>query len=334
MNGAQQSGPETPSVDEQAAQWIARLDRGDLTAAERKAFDKWATANPDNMQAVQSLSSLWGDMNQFTQYYQPVKKEAAISYTSSWPKAAALAATFLVALIGVSYFGYGPDFTDNSMEFATEIGDYERAGLVDGSSIELNTGTHIETHYSQKKRSVILLSGEALFDVAKDKDRPFVVAAGGSLIEAVGTRFNIQMHKNRVEVIVTEGTVKISRGAGDQRGHSDGHAVYARAGEIANISKDGHTDVAPITDDEWKRLLSWRDGMLSYEGETLAEVVADFGRYNDLEFIIADKGAGRVRIGGYFKKNDVAGFLEALEAGFSIRAESLDGNKVILRASN
>jgi len=327
MNGGTQIETGENPVTEEAARWIARMDQGALTEEDCLAFAGWLNADARHRAEMLEMADMWSDMDQLTELFQP--RPVSENKYRSFLKPPAFATAFafmLIAFIGVSIFSdMAP--TSTNLTFATQVGAYENTDLADGSTIELNTATKIETHFDNRRREVALLAGEALFTVAKDVDRPFVVIASNFQVEAVGTRFNVQLHNDQIEVIVTEGTVKISPTDGSAG------AVFANAGEITNITSGGITLIGDISSSEQLRLLSWRDGILNYGGETLAEVVADFGRYNDLEIIITDADARNIRVGGYFNKNDVAAFLEALETGFPIEVDRVSDAIIHLSAS-
>ena len=80
---------------------------------------------------------------------------------------------------------------------------YQIHRLHDGSIVELNKGAQISIRYSGDERRVDLLSGEAYFEVAKNPDRPFIVSARGIDVKAVGTAFNVRLHNDSLEVLVT-----------------------------------------------------------------------------------------------------------------------------------
>src|SRR5690606_5816750 len=94
--------------------------------------------------------------------------------------------------------------------YETAIGKSALVELPDSSKAILNTGTLIRTRYSDTRRYIVLERGEAHFTVAKDAGRPFIVHAGGKVIQAVRTAFNVKLQSdNQVALVVTEGRVAI-----------------------------------------------------------------------------------------------------------------------------
>ena len=94
--------------------------------------------------------------------------------------------------------------------YETRIGEQNSITLVDGSVIQLNTDSHIQVNYEKNQRSIVLMAGEAHFEVAKDPSRPFVVKAGDGMVRAVGTAFTVRINPEALKVIVTEGKVALA----------------------------------------------------------------------------------------------------------------------------
>src|SRR5258708_24248903 len=87
--------------------------------------------------------------------------------------------------------------------YATAIGERKPVTLTDGSKVLLNTDSRIQIDYSAEQRIVRLLQGEAFFEVAHNRARPFLVYAGANVVRAVGTAFSVHVQKSRVAVVVT-----------------------------------------------------------------------------------------------------------------------------------
>ena len=153
--------------------------------------------------------------------------------------------------------------------------------------------------------------------MAKDSRRPFVVDGGDREVVAIGTRFSVRRDARDLRVVVTEGTVRLQSPAGGKRGTRP--TTLLPAGSMALVRADGVlVRSIPIADAE--RLLDWRNGLLVFRDATLADVAAEFNRYNARKLVVADADAGALRIGGSFRWDNAEGFARLLERGFPVRA--------------
>lgn len=181
---------------EQAVAWIARLDAG---AQEQDLQDlrNWLAQDPEHLRLLMEYARLWDRMSLLeelsTIFSRAEFAEGAATHASQrrWLPLA-MAATLLLA-IGLWWFG-----SDTGQEGATETfrrsydtlaGQQLKIDLEDGSSIVLNTRSHLDVEYDASARRIRLEDGEGLFQVAHDEKRPFQVYAGDRVIEAVGTAF-------------------------------------------------------------------------------------------------------------------------------------------------
>jgi transmembrane sensor len=152
--------------------------------------------------------------------------------------------------------------------YTTAIGEQRTIELVDGSVLQLNSKSRIETKLSATGRDIQLLQGEATFKVTPDPARPFRVHAGGAIIQAIGTQFNVNQRPSGITVSVIEGRVRIS---GD-RPAVLGAGEEARVGRTGGIERRGTVDPQIIS--------AWRQHRLVFRDDTLEDIVAEFNRYN------------------------------------------------------
>ena len=249
-------------------------------------------------------------------------------------------AASLVLAIGIGgYVAISPD----PNHFSTPIGGIASVPLQDGSNITLNTSSQIRVDLSPNVRRIELQQGEAFFEVAKDPKRPFVVRIGNKRVIAVGTKFSIRRGQNNFRVAVTEGKVRVesdgdsaeagdarngirvlaqpnNRGAAADRGLGE---AFLTPGSIASVDDDGiviqERALGDLEDD-----LSWRQGYLTFHDKSLADVVAEFNRYNSHKITIADPRIAAIRISGTFRAVNYRAFIRVLNDGFAIQAKSTD----------
>lgn len=234
----------------------------------------------------------------------------------------------------------GPTARDRSYQVAAP----ERRVLPDGSRIELNNGSEIAIEYSTGKRRVVLVRGEALFDVAKDASRPFIVAAPGAEVRAIGTVFSVARENDVVDVVVTEGRVAMKRvnegaasvgsptaasaetgaGAASRAGEDDKAAVTIGAGSGATMRAD-EVNALPalraVSAEEAKRRLAWRVPRLTFDGTPLVEVVRLFGEHGNVTITLADPSVRTVKVSGILRADNTAALLQLLANDHGIEAE-------------
>jgi transmembrane sensor len=328
--------PDLSVAREQAAEWIARQDRG-LTATEQTEFRNWC-ASPANARALQEMSALWNDLGVIKVLAEvfpsqtappaplPIPLPIALHADPSWgPRARwvtaaaaavlALVATsaFLVARYGQTLLAGAQGQMAQSTDFETAVGEQRSVALADGSVLALNTDSRVEVQMRARTRELRLLRGEVHFTVAHDASRPFRVNAGGRIVQAVGTAFDVRLHRGQaIEVIVTEGQIKVM---------ADGATPIADRldrGQSLWIDANGSARVQHLDSETLASRLAWRNGMLVFDGQTLQSALEEFSRYTPDRLVIADASLRNLRIGGYFPAGDTEALLEALRTGFGL----------------
>ena len=314
-------------IDVEAAGWVARIDRGPLEPGEERAFQAWMQADERCAGAFARIRAL-ALTSERARALGPDFDPAAFSPAPFWARrgvlkmGGAIAASALVALGGTW------EVLRHRGRFSTGKGETMVVALKDGSVVTLNTASEIQVNYSDMLRSVELIGGEALFDVARNKARPFVVSAGDTDVRAVGTSFTVRrLDAAPVEVLVREGVVEVYRpqaGTVPVRIAANNMAV-AEAGGSAAIS------AAPVPLAQLHRQLAWQNGQIAFEGETLARAVQEFSRYSDTRIVIDDPALAREEIAGLFKATDPVGFAKTIAISLNARAEIGEGEVRLTR---
>jgi len=239
-----------------------------------------------------------------------------------------VAVATLLLVIGVgAYLELAP----NGELYATPIGGLASVPMADGSKVTLNTDSQIRIALTDTERRVELGHGEAFFEVSKDAARPFVVRAGNKRVIAVGTKFSVRREGNDIEVVVTEGKVRVEDRAAAHGSRVDGSAdVFLTPGSIARAD-DAGVLVQRRTLPEAEQQLSWRTGVLMFRDQRLREAAAEFNRYNLRKIVIRDPSVAALKIEGNFRATNAEAFVRLLESGFPVRAET-QADQIILVA--
>lgn len=296
-------------IDEAAASWAARADRG-LSPAEGVELEAWLAGDVRRPGAYARMT--WALMSTEREHVGATVARLPMRATRRGWLAGAGALAASVAGTGVYLGALRP------VTHATRKGETKVVSLGDGSVITLNTETRLEVRYAHDGRRVHLLEGEALFDVAQDHDRPFVVTARGADVRAVGTSFTVSnLRSAPVEVLVREGIVEVARADLPQqppaRLVANSRAILAR--DTAAVA------VAHVDNTELGSEMAWTDGRIVFRGETLAAAAARFGRYSDIGIIVVDPELGAERVAGVFNATDPVGFAQSVALSLNARVE-------------
>lgn len=291
------------AIDAVAAGWAARADRGPLSAEDQAALEAWAAEDPRRAGAyARALAvSAHADRAQalgedFAPSLHPVA--VAAGRRRLLATGGALAAATVVGVGGYQALSL-------KGRVVTRKGDIRRAPLADGSAVTLNTDTAIRTAFNGEIRRVELLRGEALFDVAKDSARPFVVVAGDVRVRAVGTSFTVRTHADgEVGVLVREGVVEVWRGLG-------GAPLRLAAQTAIKVETAGPLRAVRVAAAAVDSATAWRQGQIDLDGLTLGEAAAEFARYSDRQIIVDDPAVARLKMTGLFSASDPDGFARA-----------------------
>jgi transmembrane sensor len=229
----------------------------------------------------------------------------------------AAAAAMLVAAAGVVLLRQGSE----TQILATAVGQQRNVTLADGSVITLNTNTIVETDLSRRLRQIHLRKGEAHFQVAHDRSRPFLVHAGDAVVRAVGTEFEVRLLADQhVDVIVNEGRVEVQAteqgsAAEVSRLQPSAKLRALRAGERLATSD---YSVRQVTSEQLSSQMAWREGAIIFDGQSLAEAIAEIERYTDARIVVSDPDTAALRVGGRFRTDDMQGFFDGLQSALPV----------------
>ena len=251
--------------------------------------------------------------------------------------AASLGAAAALVIAGVLWWpGQG---TEVPVARTSYVRVNERQALPDGSIVELKDGSQIAIEFSPTERRVRLTGGEAHFTVSKNPARPFVVEAAGINVRAVGTIFNVRLDATAVDVLVTEGRVKVESpavlvSAADVTPAMADPLVSAGERAVVDLTaKNAAPRVIGVAASEEKDTLAWKAPRLQFFETPLAVAVAEFNARNRVRLVLGSPELGAIPIGGTFRFDNVEGFLRLLEVTLEIQSiPRRDGAIVLHRA--
>ena len=341
--------PDLKQIEEEAARWIVRLEDGDATAQEQAEFRTWYAQSVQHRTSIEHLNKLWGgldildslnDIAVSGDIQESLKQRThrieypVIRRVAAW----SIAVSIAILAIGTSYqlnIFSNPNF---EATYETAIGEQEVVNLPDGSKIILNTDSVARVKYSHSAPDIYIASGETFFDVAKDKSKPFTVRTKKHLVTAVGTAFSVSLLNDQVEVVVTEGRVVISsvpllpvedRGPSEDITQAPETLIEVTAGQSVTSTRRIER-IDKIEPEAIEQILDWRDGIISFTGEPLEEVIASISPYTSLTIEIDGEGLKQQPIGGYFKVGETVALFEALKLMANIKTEYMENGHIRL----
>ncbi len=336
------SGSHSPfnddTIEAAAASWLAQREEG-FTPEQESGFLRWRLVDPRHAAAIDRLEETIGLLGQLPELAgdarftnieadRPASPGAARSggRRRGWlPYVAGLAAALALGFVAWQG-GWWPGGVVRQ-EVATSTDGYQRVQLPDSSIAQLNASTQLRIQFSPRERRVALTGGEAHFNVAKDAARPFVVEAHGVRVRAVGTAFNVRLVDGAVDVLVTEGVVRIERDGAPE-------PLVLAANERTSVPTDadraGEPAVEKVRPEAIRAELAWQEPRFVFVEATLAEVVEEFNARNRVQLQLADPELGSRVVGGTFRHDDVATFVRMLENGGDVTAERVGESRIVL----
>jgi transmembrane sensor len=363
---------------ETAAAWHDRLHRDKVPDETRAAFALWLAESPEHRAAYEEIDRTWSELKSaaHNSHILALRHETALRLTRRTSKSIRpltwAAAALILVVLGTTLAALSTRSTSDRSpiaflldafrsqgdgRYATATGERLTVTLKDGSQLTLNTQTELKVAFTQAERTVHLTRGQAVFEVAKDPTRPFVVEAYNRRFIAVGTAFDVRLDGAQIKVTMIEGTVRVERTtnlnatanptpiamrsttasakSGTARTELDTPAspppvvTTLTAGEqltVDNQSQDHVRSADP------ERVTSWRRGQVIFESTRLADAIAELNRYSATQIELADPALADLRLSGAFATGRPTVFVEAITAYFPIQIERADDRAVILSA--
>jgi transmembrane sensor len=351
---------EPHALAEEAAHWLIELEEPGPQVL--RGFAAWLETSPRHVEEFLLAAAVWKELDHFdperrVEIHQliadarnnvlPLLATAAqglnapLSDSTRGKRrrlgvAAGVMAAILAAFAVWLLQGVGPH------AYATSRGEQRAFQLEDGSVIYLNTQSRVQVRFSRDVRAIRLLEGEAMFTVEHDAARPFRVMAGQTVIQAIGTRFNVYRAPAGTTVSVVEGVVQISprpqsaspptseavaaQAQGD-RSPAGIEAARVSAGEQARVSLAGEIVMRTVPD--LAQVVAWRERRLVFHGDSLEDVATEFNRYNALQIHVQGDAIRNRHITGVFNADDPRSFILFLERDAALAVDDGDAEVTV-----
>jgi len=302
------------AIDLDAIKWVVRLDAAPEDAHLRAAFEHWQSLGTNRRGAYIRAKAAWHALDPLMIFPAESIKPPI---EGRIPRRAILAGGVGAATIAVCGAGF---LFGAREEVSTPIGEIRHVPLADGSLMNVNTDSSVQVTLESGLRQIKLDKGEVWFQVAEDKERPFVVSAGPVRVRAVGTAFSIRRREEGADVLVTEGIVETWSQDDENR------KTRLEAGSKVFVSDNFGPERVISVGPDIQRTLAWRDGEIALSGQSLAEAAAEFNRYNEQKLII-DPGLANEGLTGWFRTNEPQTFADAAARVLGA-AVAINGNEI------
>ncbi len=323
-DGAQQRPKVSRAIRAQAAVWVTKLHSEDRSPEMERDFRKWQAQSPEHRLAFEKTTDAWmavGSLKLADAYKamaarNPKPVGGAYRRMSWW-----LAGGATAALLGIGIFA-GQRWWDTGL-YVTDVGEQRLVTLDDGSRVRLNTDTQVRVSYGARQRTVAVSHGEAIFEVAKDPSRPFVVRASGSEVVAVGTAFAVRYagttkgSPQELTVTLIEGKVNVRPAAEPSADAIAPDRIIAmKAGDRLRLDREAHkTAVATPRVDRpnMDQVTAWQRSEVVFDAEALPDAVAEMNRYSRTPIVLVDElSRSNLSVSGLFHAGDSFGFANAV----------------------
>lgn len=343
------NNPVAPERLAEAGVWISRLHGGNRTRADEIGLQRWLREDPENARAFEIATEVWDDAENLRRFAPLKPKFLQRPRSSMAPIFSAVAMASVLLILGaVLWF-------QNLGVITTGVGEQRQVVLEDGTRIILNTDTRLVVKYSEATRRVELSRGEALFNVAKKSDWPFVVVAGDREVRALGTSFVVRKEDQQLAVMLVEGKVMVSPVVADSRSAAEPALAQqpAQSNGSAAPSVDTQTS-APARSDVFtltpgqrltfgagspakldtpsvEKATAWRRGQVILDDTPLRAAADEMNRYNATKLVVADDVGSDVLVSGLFQAGDSIRFANAVADSYNLNVQERGGTIIISR---
>jgi transmembrane sensor len=303
-----------PAIVDQAIQWLIKLRFNQADAATTRAFDRWLGQSPEHARAWQRVDALNDD---FARLPPALTRHTLNNANRQLRRRDSLKLLGLLAAAGsLGWIGHERGaLPDLLAEYRTATGERRTLDLSDGSRIQLNSDSAIDTRLDEQRRLVILRHGEILIDTGSDSQassaRPFWAQTRHGYLRALGTRFLVREQHGDTLLAVRQGAVAIYP---DDRAATARHIV--RPGESVLFNAGGLSAAPDNGLDPW----AWSDGVISAHDMRLGDFIAELARHRRGVLRCSDASAN-LRLSGTYQLADTDQVLALIAQTLPVRID-------------
>lgn len=331
---------------EEAAEWWERLNAGEPSREDREEFVDWLRESHVHVAEMLRLAQLHDALGQFDAWSrlgtsgssQPDNVVALSTNKSqargdavpgikrpAWFRTGRRLSAIAAAVVALAIAGLWV-FADGST-IATERGERREVTLADGSVVLVDPQTRLRIDFDSKSRKVTLQHGRALFRVARNPGRPFLVYASDTVVRVVGTAFGVERLRGQVVVTVAEGKVAV---AADERRPALPEVLLSAGQQLVMQRNDSPRTIRDV---DSGRELAWADGRLVFNNHTVAQAIEEFNRYNHVQLHVTDESLAHRSVSGIFDSSAPESFVAFIQIAASVHVERDEGNDITISSA-
>lgn len=305
----------TDKLREVAIGWFIRIKDIEADDPLRSKFEQWLMASVAHQQAYADVAKVWAsfDSPHELEKLADIADQDAFFQQSARSKKIknAIAGAMAAVAIGMAgLLGFQTWHAQPVMQMVAqvEVGQVQSQRLEDGTLMTMNTGTDIEVTYYRDRRLVTLKRGEAIFEVARDESRPFIIDSGKAKITVLGTRFAVNRLQKLVRVSVDHGTVRVE--PQNVESATPSSALILHDGEVAEVKQDATKAVR--SHNQASDAFAFEKGMVIFEEADLDEIAETLSRYRKLPLVAEQPVSGNVHISSMLKTDAIETFIHQM----------------------
>lgn len=318
---------------DEAVDWQVRLSAPDADSGTWSDFELWLEADPANRLAYDRVEDVYTELDRLglrdvisvpqhvpeLGHLRPAPVKHRRLPVAAWIAGAALAAASFVLVFFLN------TTSPASEVFQTRIGETRSVALADGTKIDVGADLRLVVIWSAKARHVFLDRGEAIFRVAKDAARPFVVTVGDRDVRDIGTVFDVLRGSGATTITVAEGRVEVV----PRNSSQPINAIFLAPGDQL-VRTDGMSTVERV---DPAQTLAWRQGYLIYKNAPLSRVVSDLGRYFPTPIGFEGSAVASQRFSGVLRIDNEDAMLRRISRFLPVTIDHQKGGRITLRMS-
>jgi len=303
------------SAAEQADFWVIQMDEP-MTEEQEMAFRLWLKSSPENRPAYDAARQVWALAGTAATLSAPLSNDGH----QTPPRRASLVlirAAFAVAAVIIAGVFLLQNTYFAPANHITALNGFEKFTLADGSLATLDAGAEISINFDDNTRVVDLEKGGILVEVAHNKAKPFIIAATGIQVRAVGTAYSVEVTHSKTHVAVFEGVIEISDPT------ANNSPVQLTAGQSWYMTDD-MADGQTIRQNRVAGAY-WHQKQLKAENQSLGEVLEKLSRHNGEDVLWISPDIRSLEISGLFQLDNASFLLDFLQKEYHIEKYELFG---------
>ena len=299
----------------------------DMDHPDRSRFEAWLMENPAHQAAYQEVEEVSQKLNspqEINQLSAALKSQSEAKRSNRIKSTVAAISVFLFATVGFVGYQHWQVQPVLHMAAVSNVGEVKTQQLEDGTKVTINSKSDMEITYYRDKRVAKLNSGEVIFEVARDENRPFIVDSGTTKITVLGTRFAVNRLKNLVRVSVDHGRVRVE--SQEPTENANAHPITLTNNQVAEVIQNAQPRKVDRSAEDG---FSFEQGIVTFDNADLAEITETIARYRAQPIILSSVDGTESRISARVSADNIEGFLSRLPKLLPVQLHNESGETII-----